>query len=355
MNISCRLLLTVIFATVIPANARANGRVEWCPGIAKDNQALTAAAGVYLERASRAQAVVATEGTIKGNALHDSSVRAKSDWLGMRLLALAWASTGEDRYLKKVSEYFSSWLSVYSATFNPIDDTDLDAVIDAYAITKGSLPADVEAKAGAFIRQLGRGYAARMASNRGKNGIWKSNWQSHRVKLLTLAAVATDDNDLLDQAEEFYRDQVVRNISSNGSTYDFELRDAIHYATYSLEPLTRAAVAAKSRGRDWYGDNGPGGGRLNSGLVWLESFATGKRTHLEFANTKVEFDITRRNAGVEGFSGAWNPAGASALYWLASAGLNPAFKDTATQTGPEPLWISACWGDSTETPGSKEK
>ncbi|MEN5393767.1 alginate lyase family protein [Stenotrophomonas sp. TWI377] len=316
--------------------------ISWCPGPSTNRAAVGPAHG-YLHRPSRAQERVETEGTMPGNGLHDSSVRAKSDWFGMRLLALAWRNTGDKRYLDKVAAQFDSWMGVYHPSHNPINDTDLDALIDAYAITKDSLPEKTELAVHRFLSQAGHQYATEMTENQGRRGVWISNWQSHRIKLVTLIAVATDDSPLLDSAEQFYAAQVAENIDESGATYDYKLRDALHYAVYTLEPLTRSAIAAQSAGRDWFSSEGIGTGRLRKGILWLQEYASGHTGHFEFTNSRVPFDIARREAKVPGFSGTWRKEGANSLFWLASE-LDSTFVATATTLGPAPAWATACFG-----------
>ena len=44
-----------------------------------------------------------------------------------------------------------------------------------------------------------------------------------------------------------------RNIDTEGRTYDFGQRDAMHYVVYDLEPLLMAASIAVAHGENWFG------------------------------------------------------------------------------------------------------
>ncbi|UNA37238.1 alginate lyase family protein [Klebsiella variicola subsp. variicola] len=81
---------------------------------------------------------------------------------------------------------------------------------------------------------------------------WYSNWQSHRIKLITLIAVATDNDHLFKESRRLFQKQIEENMNSEGEVVDFKQRDAIHYVVYDLQPLLQAALAALSRGEDWY-------------------------------------------------------------------------------------------------------
>jgi len=63
-----------------------------------------------------------------------------------------------------------------------VDETGLDAYIDAYAMTRNDLAPPVRAVAQRFVRELGEGYLNQMEHHfmRG-DGRWINNWNSHRV------------------------------------------------------------------------------------------------------------------------------------------------------------------------------
>ncbi len=73
--------------------------------------------------------------------------------------------------------------------------------------------------------------------------------------------------------------QIAFNLCADGSTFDFEVRDALHYVTYDLEPLAIAALAAREHGEDWVTP------RLTAAVDWLLPYARGEKTHV------VHFEI----------------------------------------------------------------
>jgi hypothetical protein len=112
--------------------------------------------------------------------------------------------------------------------------------------------------------------------------------------------------------------------------------------TYDLEPLSMAALAAKAHGEDWYFLEARNGGSLAKALVWLEPYAQGRLTHDEFVRSKVKFDSIRREAGIAGFAGAWEPNGATYLYGLASR-LDRRFEPIEMQlAGWHRPWLALC-------------
>jgi len=116
----------------------------------------------------------------------------------------------------------------------------------------------------------------------------------------------------------------------------------LHYAVYDLEPLVRAAMAAGTLDEDWMNLQAENGATLAAGLNWLLLYARGKKTHEEYVHTTVKFDLKRRDAGVAGFTGLWEPKSSGQLYWLAST-LAQRYLPVAKGLINEASWIGACW------------
>lgn len=298
------------------------------------------AANAAAQREPHALARVHTEGTLPHQGIYDQSREAMRDWPAMRDLALGFALTGDEKYLRAVTRYFAAWLDVYRASLNPIDETGLDNVILAYDLAGKWLPDPVRQKMAELMRALATGYLAVQPNAR--KGTTVNNWQSHRVKLITLSAFALNDPGLMANAQRALQTQLDYNLRGDGSTVDFEQRDALHYVVYDLEPLLTAALAAKAHGLDWYSMKSRSGASLETALQWLEPYAAGARTHEEFAHTTVEFDRTRAKAGLPGFSGQWDPRLSTMLYQMAGR-LNPRWTTLATQLGPAHPWLALCF------------
>jgi hypothetical protein len=211
-------------------------------------------------------------------------------------------------------------------SFNPIDETGFDTMAMASDLTDGALPKEVRERLDAFWRRMAVGYLDAMDA--GPTNA-QTNWQSHRIKLATLAAFRTGDRSLIDRARTAFRKQIAANLRADGSTYDFEERDALHYVTYNLEPLLMAALAANAHGENWYGWSAPNGASLPRSLAWFAEFARGNRTHIEFANSKVQFDRDRAGAGQEEYAPhVWPTGNALETFQLARL-LDPQFADLA--------------------------
>ncbi len=298
------------------------------------------AASAAAQREPHALARVHTEGTLPHQGIYDESREAMRDWIGMRDLGLGFALSHEEAYVRAAERYFAAWLEVYRPSLNPIDETGLDSVILAYDLVGTHLPGGLRQKMARLLRELATGYLLVQPDSRRSTTM--NNWQSHRVKLIVLSAFALNEPGLITESRRAFQTQLDHNIRRDGSTFDFEQRDALHYVVYDLEPLATAALAAKVHGLDWYTMKGNTGASLDTALRWLEPYATGDRVHEEFVHTTVEFDRTRAAAGLPGFSGPFDPKVGKALYQLV-ARLHPRWSALATQLGPASSWLALCF------------
>jgi hypothetical protein len=296
------------FAIVSPQVA---AKLQKLPDSPTKQKVLDGANGA-LAREPDAVPHVHTEGTLPHAGIWDISVKAEEDWGAMLNLGLAWQMTHDQRYLHALDKYLNAWMDTYKADFNPIDETNFDRVIIAYDLAKADLPEATRTKTDAFLKAMSEGYLQQIQTKKDAG-----NWQSHRIKLATLTAYSLGDDSLVSQAKQTFDDHLKVNILPDGSTYDFHLRDALHYATYDLEPLTTAALAAKAHGQDWFHGTA-GQPSLAMAIEWLVPYANGTQTHEEFVHSPVKFDAQRAQAGVPGFSGTWDPGHSAYLFQLAS-------------------------------------
>ena len=287
--------------------------------------------------APRALPRVHTEGTLPHQGIRDESIAAEKDWPLMRRLALLYRAGHRPEDLSRAERLLDAWAKTYRPSFNPIDETGLDAMIDAYALLQPDLGDATRSAVSAFLRKLGEGYLRQLENNLDPSkGSWINNWTSHRVKLAALSAFALHDKAMIDRARAQFVAQLARNIAPDGETVDFRQRDALHYVVYDLEPLLRAAVEAKAQGMDWYRLKGPQGGDLRAALDWLLPYAAGEKPHQEFVHSTVTFDAERRQAGVKGFEGMWDPALSGRLYRMA-AQLDPRYASIADRLDGQDL------------------
>lgn len=302
-----------------------------------------------LGRAPRAMKVVSTEGRLPGDPVAAKSAAAKDDWYGMAMLALLCARGEAPRYGPPLENYFASWLAVFEPQFNPISESQFHWVALAYAFGRPQLTAETSARAGRLFRRMAEGYL-RPA---GDAATRSNNWQSHRVRLAATLAFAIGDAELIERSRAAFVSQLGDNLRPDGTVADFAQRDALRYVVYSLEPLLTAALVARSHGADWYALAGGNGATLSRALRWLAPYAGGTKTHREFVRSKVPFDRQRAAAGVAGFDGLWEPAGALNSYQIA-ARLEPGWIPLAVWLGDTPSWLELAYPDAAVTAARAE-
>jgi hypothetical protein len=322
------------FAVVSPSAAQA---LRSSPPSEARTAALQAA-DRQLDHAPRAMRSIHTEGTLPHQGIRDASIEAERDFPAARQLALASALSGDSRYAMAASRIIAAWLDIYQPDFNPIDET--DALLEAYDLLPDDAKAPISVAFGNFVRNLAKGYVDRMPGVHG--GTATNNWQSHRVKLATLSAYESGDAALIKRARQAFVKQLEDNLLPNGEVLDFEQRDAIHYVVYDLEPLITAALAAKMHGEDWYALAIRSGASLRKSLDWLAPFADGSKVHQEFLRSRVRFDYERRDAGVAGFSGEFDPKNARNVFALA-ARVDTRYVTLAQRLRAGPTWLDVVW------------
>jgi hypothetical protein len=289
---------------------------------------------------------IVTEHTMPHQGNRDQIDAAKKDLPTMLDAAIAWYGGAGNQYFEMANRYLVAWIGTYRPDYNPVDEADFDQLIGTYAIIREKMDPGAQAKVASALRDWATGYISEMAQHpearEGHTDVWNNNWQSHRVKLVTMISVALRDQGMFEQAKQLFWMHLQVNMKPDGSVIDFYQRDAIYYVGYDLLPLLEAALAARSMGEDWYHSAAPNGASLEKGVKWLAPYASGEKTHEEFVNSKVPFDAQRRVAGVEGMSGLYDPTKASKVMWLASQ-FDPQFRSIAASLGrKEPPFLAVC-------------
>lgn len=320
------------FALTSPERARQLAQL-----VPADVAALTVeAARLTLGREARPIPLVRTAGLLPGEGLRTVSIWAQDDWREIRMQALAYRLTGEAAHAERAVANLNAWMASYSPSFNPIDETQLPSLLFGFDLIQDLLPEAMIKRVRAFSSALATGYLADKVLA-GDRNTESNNWHSHRIKIATAGAFASGDPVLAARARTVFMRHVLRNIRPDGSTLDFEERDAMHYVVYTLEPMLMAASMAAAHGQDWYGAPETQG-RLALALDWLKPYALGERTHEEFVRSTVPFDRKRALAGVKDFSGPFDRYKAVNVYWIA-ARLDARFQKVNDALSPPPLWL----------------
>jgi hypothetical protein len=238
-------------------------------------------------------ATIQTEGKLAGDPVKVATQASLRDMRALSALGYAYEVTGEARYAAKARAFILAWAGTNRPMGDPIDETNLEPLLVAYDQTRDCFsPADRD-KADQYLRRIIQAeWDAKQRTN---------NWQSHRLKIVGLAAYVLGDGALIARAIDGFRNQIAENLNPDGSSFDFIERDALHYHVYDLEPLLALAIAAHSHGLDLYDYSGSSGSSLRKSVHFLVPYCTGEKEHHEFVNSRVEFDRKRAANGEKGY------------------------------------------------------
>lgn len=210
---------------------------------------------------------------------------------------LAFAATVEPEsthYADKVKQYVLAWARTNQSTGNPINETNFDRMWIAYDLVKEAFNSAEQEEVARWIdsvaqKQVQTGYTI------GNTGI--NNWRNHKDKIVLMAGVVTGKQELVDHALADYQDQMADFYHADGTTYDFEERDALAYQTYGLLPSAEMArVYALNGGGDLYHLRNTKGGSIADSVHFLLPFVNKEQAHTEFVNTTVPSDRKRSDA-----------------------------------------------------------
>lgn len=217
--------------------------------------------------------------------------KALADLGKIYALAYTYRITNKHIYRNKCIEFISSWAKVNQPLANPINNTKLEPLFEAYDLIKDDIPAEDRKITNAWLTQIAIAEINNPRMNTEKS---YNNWNSHRIKIVGEIAYILNDNKLKVYVDTMMKRQINLNLYANGSGMDFVERDALHYHAYTLEPLLSiATVIKRGGGMNFYTYVSPSGSSIAKSVDFFVPYATGKQTHPEFVNSTVAFDKAR--------------------------------------------------------------
>jgi alginate lyase len=237
---------------------------------------------------------IESEGKLESDPGKIATQRSLGDMKKVQSLALAYAGTQDKSYAKAARDYIVAWAKQNKPTGDPIDETQIEPLLFGYDLVRPTMNDEDRGTVDHWLREI----ASKTLSFHDPKP-W-TNWNSHRIKTVGLIAFILQDQELIDQAVSLYKQQVQNNLRSDGSSLDFEERDAVGYHDYDIWPLLTFAIAAQRNGIDLYNYVAPNGASLAKAVDFLRPFVEGRQSHAEFVHTSVEFDKQRAAHGEKG-------------------------------------------------------
>lgn len=272
---------------------------------------------------------IVSEGHLASDPRKIQSVAALADMAKAESLAWAWAVTGEDRYAAQGRKFILAWAAVYKAEGNPINETKFEPMVVAYDLLRPGFTDAERTLTDAWLRNKAETLLA-------KPKLQTINWGSHRLKMIGLIGLTLKDDSLTERALSLFRTHVGQDLQRSGSSVDYQQRDALHYHLYTIKPMLVLARAAARSGTNLFDYRAHTGATLHRSVDFVVPFATGEKTHLEFAHSKVSYDRKRARSGETGYQvHQWDPKASIKVFTLA-AWFSPSYGKLAAKIAGKP-------------------
>jgi len=244
---------------------------------------------------------ILSEGLLEGNPAKTATIKAVADAYKVYSLALVYRLYGDKAYLDKATEFLLAWSNTNKATGDPIDETKLEDMITGYDLVRNQSSPQNKKTIDNWLESVADAELNSASSKPGR-GTAINNWNSHRIKIIALIAYTIHtkkyDGFITTELEK----QLAINLNPDGTTHDFVERDAFHYHTYDLEPLLTTCIAIyRATGKDYFNYQTPNGSSIKKCVDFMIPYMLGDKTHGEFVNSKVPFDLKRAKNNEKGY------------------------------------------------------
>lgn len=263
--------------------------------------------------------LIQSQGLLEGNPLKVATNKSIRDFPKVYALAVNYRISGQKADLDKATEFLLAWAKTNHSAGDPINDTKLEDAITAYDLIRNAVSAANRNAIDLWLEQTAQA-EVNSKSAVGNRGTAINNWNSHRIKIITLIAYTLHDKKYDSVISSLLEKQLDINLNNDGTTWDFVERDAFHYHTYDLEPLLSAITAIdRATGKNYFIYQTSKGASIQKSVDFMVPYMTGEKQHGEFTNSHVKFDQDRAKNGEKGYAAGtpFNPK--SGMFTLALA------------------------------------
>ncbi|RYU90876.1 hypothetical protein EWM62_09560 [Mucilaginibacter terrigena] len=245
---------------------------------------------------------ILSQGLLAGDPRKTASLKAVEDAGKVYALTLAYKMSEKTKYLAKATEFFIVWAKVNKATDDPINQTKLEDMVTAYDLVRDDIKPDDRDLIDGWLRSIADALVNSKYA-KGNRGTAINNWNSHRIKMITLIAYTLHDSKYDSTIVTELEKQLNVNLNPDGTTHDLVERDAFHYQTYDIEPLISACIAIyRATGKNYFTWKTANGATIKNCVDYMTPFMTGEKTHPEFVKSTVPFDKKRAENGEKGYA-----------------------------------------------------
>lgn len=279
---------------------------------------------------------IRSQGLLEGDPAKTASLNAVKDAYKIYALALTYKYNGDKHYLDKANMYLLAWAATNKSSGDPINETKLEDMFTAYDLIRNDLQSDSRTQIDSWMKSIADGQVNSASAKEGR-GTAINNWNSHRIKIITLIAYTLHDHHYDDIIKNELEKQLEVNLNADGTTLDLEDRDAFHYHTYDLEPLLSACIAIyRNGGKNYFIYQTTKGASIKKCVDYMSPFMTSEKTHPEFVKSKVAFDQKRAKNNEKGYAAGtlFNPENGIGVFSLAEF-FEPAYIDIIYKASKE--------------------
>ncbi|MCW9706076.1 alginate lyase family protein [Fodinibius salsisoli] len=221
------------------------------------------------------------------------------------LLSIQWVfeedSTQKRKYLQKTVDFLLQFSQNYSLSDHTPRETALLPMFEAYSIVRDALTNNERKSIDKWLLDQAQYY---------KNGLKLSgklainNWNTIRLNILTYISLITENEILYEHAISELKSFIPKNIYADGTSHDFEDRDAFAYHAYNLLFYAKIFKSIKLSGNISLYDE-PDFSRVKKAVDFWESYLLepNENQHIEFLDTKYPPDKERSD-----YNEPYNPA-----------------------------------------------
>src|SRR5881394_1695955 len=156
---------------------------------------------------------LATAGKLASDPAKQESRVALEDMKKLEAFGLASAATSKPAYAVAAKRMILAWAGTYEPTGEPIDETKLEPLFQAYGLTRQVFSHEERATVETWLRRIARKEhdGIRVHSVTASN-----NWNSHRLKIIAYTAFLLEDRGLLEQAVDGFKQQIESDLRPDG-------------------------------------------------------------------------------------------------------------------------------------------
>ncbi|NHA02202.1 hypothetical protein G7092_00265 [Mucilaginibacter sp. HC2] len=270
--------------------------------------------------------LIVSQGVLAGNPAKTASLKSLQDGNKIYALAFCYRLYRQKSYLQKAQDFLLAWANTNKPNGDPINETKLEDMITGYDLIRDNVSSESKQQIDSWLIKVAEAEFNSASAKPGRTTSF-NNWNSHRIKTLTLVAFTLHNTGYEPRIYQELEKQINVNLNADGSGFDFLERDALHYHTYTLEPLLRASmVIYRAGGKNYFSYQSEKGASIQKSVDFLVPFVTGAKTHGEFVNSKVPFDKQRAANHEKGYEAGTLFEPANGVYTLSLAAyFNPAY------------------------------